>query len=590
MKIKKEIVDTLLHWFKEQYNFRYSPQEILLQETRKEFAGEITLVVFPFTKLTKLNPEQCGNLLGEFLKTQFKEIYSFNVVKGFLNLSLSHDYILKEFEDIRNSTLTPKPSNGNTIMVEYSSPNTNKPLHLGHVRNNLLGFSVSNILKHIGNKVIMANLINDRGIHICKSMIAWMEFGNNETPTSTSTKGDHFVGDYYVKFNNEFKKEVSDLIEGGETEEQAEKNAPILLKAQDLLRKWENNDEQTLATWKEMNSWVYDGFKDTYEKLGVSFDKFYYESQTYLLGKSIVEEGLSKGVFYKKDDNSVWVDLSDEGLDEKLLLRGDGTSVYITQDLGTAEQRFIEDQLDKLIYVVGNEQDYHFKVLALIFKKLGREWWNELYHLSYGMVELPTGKMKSREGTVVDADDLIAEMIESAKDKTLELGKTEGLKDEEKLELFRKIGLAALKFFILKVDPKKKMLFNPKESIDFQGFTGPFVLYTYARIQSILKRVEKLPQGFERNLEINNEEKELLLHLFKLEETLELAAKELSPAVVCQYVYDLAKIFNKFYHDHSILSIDNLEKKDFRILLAKTTSVYIAYCCNLLGIEVVEKM
>lgn len=590
MKIKKEIVDTLLQWFKEQYNYNYSPQEILLQETRKEFAGEITLVVFPFTKLTMLNPEQCGNLIGEYLKTQFKEIYSFNVVKGFLNLSLSHEYILKEFEDTRNTTLTPQPNNGNTIMVEYSSPNTNKPLHLGHVRNNLLGFSVSNILKHIGNKVIMANLINDRGIHICKSMIAWMEFGNNETPASTFTKGDHFVGDYYVKFNNEFKKEVSDLIDGGETEEQAEKNAPILLKAQELLRKWENNDEQTLAIWKEMNSWVYEGFKDTYEKLGVSFDKFYYESQTYLLGKSIVEEGLSKGVFYKKDDNSVWVDLSDEGLDEKLLLRGDGTSVYITQDLGTAEQRFIEDQLDKLIYVVGNEQDYHFKVLALIFKKLGREWWNELYHLSYGMVELPTGKMKSREGTVVDADDLIAEMIESSKDKTLELGKTEGLIDEEKLELFRKIGLAALKFFILKVDPKKKMLFNPEESIDFQGFTGPFVLYTYARIQSILKRVEKLPQGFERNLEINNEEKELLLHLFKIEETLELAAKELSPAVVCQYVYDLAKIFNKFYHDHSILSIDNLEVKDFRILLAKTTSVYIAYCCNLLGIEVVEKM
>jgi arginyl-tRNA synthetase len=575
------------------YQQSIQPADIQVQETRKEFAGDYTIVVFPLLKLSKKNPQQTAEELGNYLAENISDITSYEIVKGFLNLSLSDGFWMEFLRSLtfERADFWEQTNDVKNIMVEYSSPNTNKPLHLGHIRNNLLGYSVAEILKARGHKVLKANLVNDRGIHICKSMLAWMKFGNGETPESTGMKGDHLVGKYYVEFDKEYKKQIKELEAQGITKADAEKQAPIILEAQEMLRKWEANDPHTRHVWEMMNQWVYDGFAVTYKALGVDFDRYYYESQTYLLGKDIVNDGLANGAFYKRDDGSVWIDLRDEGLDEKLVLRSDGTSVYITQDMGTAQQRFDEYHLDKLIYTVGNEQDYHFKVLRLIFKKFGRAWYDSLYHLSYGMVELPEGKMKSREGTVVDADDLIEEMLSTSEQQTRELGKIEGLSEQEQSELFRKIGMAALKFFILKTDPKKTMLFDPKESIDFQGFTGPFVQYTYARVRSIMRKADANVSAFkETGHEIFPEEKEVLQLLYKKNEIIRNAEAELSPALLANYAYDLAKTYNKFYHERSVLSEPDENIRHFRLLLSHQTAETIKHCMNLLGIEMPEKM
>ncbi|HJP64007.1 MAG TPA: arginine--tRNA ligase [Mucilaginibacter sp.] len=584
------ITEAIVKAVKTLYQTDINPADINLQETRKEFEGQVTLVTFPFTKVSRKSPEQTGNEIGEFLKNEVAEISAFNVIKGFLNISLADTFWLNKFyteilvDDFANS----KP-NGKKVMVEYSSPNTNKPLHLGHVRNNLLGYSVAKILEAAGYEVIKANLVNDRGIHICKSMLAWQKFGKGETPESSGLKGDHLVGKYYVLFDKEYKRQIDELKAAGQTEEDAKKNAPIIKEAQQMLQKWEAGEADVISLWKTMNSWVYAGFGETYKRLGVEFDKFYYESNTYLLGKDIVEEGLAKGVLFKKEDGSVWVDLTADGLDQKLLLRSDGTSVYMTQDLGTAQLKYDDFGMDESIYVVGNEQDYHFKVLFLILEKLGKSWAKGLYHLSYGMVDLPSGKMKSREGTVVDADDLISEMETTAKEQTEALGKVEGFDETEKTELYHTIGMGALKYFLLKVDPKKRLLFDPNESVDFQGHTGPFIQYTHARIRSVLSRAGEL-SATESTAALFPEERELILVLNQFPEIIETAAKGHNPAAVANYVYEVAKAFNKFYHERSILQAEDELTKQFRLQLSSASAKVIKKGMGLLGIEVPERM
>jgi arginyl-tRNA synthetase len=566
-----------------------------LQSTRKEFEGDITVVTFPMLRVAKMNPAQLGEELGTYLVDNVEEINSFNVVKGFLNLVIADSYYLNFFNGIKDNTNYGfhQEKDDKAVMVEYSSPNTNKPLHLGHIRNNLLGFSVAEILKASGKKVYKTQIINDRGIHICKSMVAWKRFGNGETPESTGLKGDKLVGNYYVRFDQEYKKEIADLVAKGQPEEAAKKQAPILIEAQDMLIKWEAGNEETVALWKKMNAWVYEGFDITYKNLGVNFDKLYYESETYLLGKEFVAEGLKSGVFFKKDDGSVWCDLTEDGLDEKIVLRSDGTAVYMTQDIGTAIQR-IKDYPDVggMVYTVGNEQDYHFKVLFLILKKLGFEWAKNLYHLSYGMVDLPSGKMKSREGTVVDADDLITEMTTTAQEISQDLGKLETYTETEKQDIYKIIGLGALKYFILKVDPKKRILFDPKESVDFQGNTGSFVQYTYARIQAILRKVD-----FETHVSLraaqtslHSKEKELIKQLELFPGVIQQAAANHSPALVANYTYDLVKEFNSFYQNVSILGAENQNEKVFRVQLAQSVANTIKNAFGLLGIEVPERM
>ncbi|WP_404981128.1 arginine--tRNA ligase [Capnocytophaga granulosa] len=569
-------------------------ENIEIQLTRKEFEGDYTLVLFPLLKLIKAKPEQIGEVLGSYLTKHVAEVTAYNVVKGFLNLSIADSYFLSFFGEIaaqdRYGT-TPVTSESPAMIVEYSSPNTNKPLHLGHIRNNLLGFAMAKILEGTGKRVYKTQIINDRGIHICKSMVAWQRFGKGETPESTGMKGDKLVGKYYVLFDKAYKEEIAQLIAEGKSKEVAEREAPIFLEAQQMLRLWEQGDADTLALWKQMNQWVYDGFEVTYRNLGVSFDRNYYESETYLLGKDIVQRGLEQGVFYRKEDGSVWIDLTADGLDEKLVLRSDGTSVYITQDFGTAIKRIEEDfpKVEGMIYTVGNEQDYHFKVLFLILQKLGFAWAKNLYHLSYGMVELPNGKMKSREGTVVDADDLMEEMVQVAEELSQELGKLDGYDQQQKQQLYRVIGLGALKYYILKVDPKKKIAFNPQESIDFQGNTGPFIQYTYARIQSILRKAGELP-ALPTTGELHAKERELIKQLSLFASVVQQAADTYSPALIANYVYELVKEFNSFYQNVSILGEEDPIKRALRIHLSRKVGEVISTGFDLLGIEVPERM
>lgn len=559
-----------------------------IQENKTEFEGDFTIVTFPLVKQLKKNPESIGVELGESLTAQTDLLESFNVVKGFLNVKVKNQFFVDQFRTVNDQFSTVENKNS-AVMVEYSSPNTNKPLHLGHIRNNLLGFSVAQILKEAGYDVIRSQIINDRGIHICKSMLAWEKFGNGETPETTHTKGDKFVGNYYVEFDKNYKKEISELVANGTPEDQAKKDAPVMKEAQKMLLDWENGDEKVKNLWSEMNSWVYKGFGETYKRLGVDFDQVQYESNTYILGKDLIQEGLEKGVLFQKEDGSVWCDLTDEGLDQKLLLRSDGTSVYMTQDLGTAVERFKENNIQKLIYTVGNEQDYHFQVLFKILKKLGYAWADNLFHLSYGMVELPEGKMKSREGTVVDADDLMQEMYETAKFKSQELGKLENLSEEEKESSYETVGLGALKYFMLKVDPKKKMLFNPAESIEFNGNTGPFIQYTYARIQSLLSKANYECKEISE-VELNTFEKELIVLLANYKMVVEKAAEALSPALVANYVYDLVKSYNSFYQSNVILKLEDKNLKQFRLNLSDLTGKIIKKSLNLLGIGTVNRM
>lgn len=549
--------------------FQLKDIKLEVQENKTEFEGDFTIVTFPLVKQLKKNPENIGIELGEALTEQTEIFESFNVVKGFLNVKVKNELFVDNFRSVSNGFSTIEKKNA-TVMVEYSSPNTNKPLHLGHIRNNLLGFSVAQILKEAGYDVIKTQIINDRGIHICKSMLAWEKFGNGETPETTHTKGDKFVGNYYVEFDKNYKKEIAKLVEQGIGEEQAKKDAPVMKEAQKMLVDWESGDDKIRTLWAEMNSWVYKGFNETYKRLGVDFDQVQYESNTYILGKDLIQAGLDKGVLYQKEDGSVWCDLTDEGLDQKLLLRSDGTSVYMTQDLGTAVERFKQNDIQKLIYTVGNEQDYHFQVLFKILKKLGYEWADQLYHLSYGMVELPEGKMKSREGTVVDADDLMEEMYATAKSKAQELGKLETLSDEDKEVSYETVGLGALKYFMLKVDPKKKMLFNPAESIDFNGNTGPFIQYTYARIQSLLSKAD-YAQKETTDVVLNQFEKELIMQLANFKTVVAKSAETLSPALVANYVYDLVKSYNSFYQNNPILNQDDENMKQFRLNLSDLT-------------------
>ena len=564
------------------------------QATRKEFEGDITVVVFPMLRYKKGNPVQIGEDIGNYIVENVSEVAGYNVVKGFLNLVIKDTFYLNFFNSIYSDTTfgyTFPKKNEEAVLVEYSSPNTNKPLHLGHVRNNLLGYSVAEIIKASGKKVYKTQIINDRGIHICKSMLAWEKFGNGETPESTGLKGDKLVGNYYVKFDQEYKKEISQLVASGLSEENAKKQAPLILQAQEMLLKWEAGDKQVLALWKEMNHWVYRGFDVTYKNLGVDFDQLYYESNTYLLGKDSIDEGLKSGVFFQKEDGSTWCDLSDEGLDEKLVLRSDGTAVYITQDIGTAIQRSKDmPDVNGMVYTVGNEQDYHFKVLFLILKKLGYSWSKSLFHLSYGMVDLPSGKMKSREGTVVDADDLIVEMSTTAKEISDELGKLDGYTEQEKEALYKTIGLGALKYFILKVDPKKRILFDPKSSVDFQGNTGPFIQYTYARIQSIIRKADFDYSGPIDTIELHEKEKELIKQLELFPEVIQQAAANFSPAIIANYTYDLVKEFNSFYQNVSILGEKELDKKIIRVQLSEKVADTIKQAFLLLGIEVPERM
>jgi arginyl-tRNA synthetase len=596
MNIEHFLSTTISKVINELFELSSNTNDIILQKTKKEFEGDFTLVTFPYIKAAKATPEKTGELIGEQLIKSNPSITKFNVVKGFLNFSLSNDFWLNEFKDISktdNYGIKAAKSSGKQIMLEYSSPNTNKPLHLGHVRNNLLGYSVATIMKTQGHDVIKVNLVNDRGIHICKSMIAWKLFGNGETPQSSGLKGDHLVGKYYVIFDKEYKKEIQTLIDGGTTKEDAEKQAPIMLQTQEMLLKWEASDNDTIDLWKTMNGWVYDGFAVSYKKLGVDFDKMYYESNTYLLGKEVVLEGLAKNVFYKKENGSVAIDLTEDKLDEKIVLRSDGTSVYITQDMGTAIERFKEfPAISQMIYTVGNEQDYHFKVLFKILEKLGYSWAKECYHLSYGMVELPEGKMKSREGTVVDADDLMDGMVATAKETTEELGKVEGFTQEELETLYQTIGMGALKYFILKVDPKKKMLFDPKESIDFNGHTGPFIQYTHARIKSILRKFEGKANDIiiANDITLHDKEKELIKLQYDFPAILADASNTYNPAVVANYIYELTKLFNQFYNECPVLKEENNTIKEFRILLIDKTSEIIKNGMLCLGIDVPERM
>lgn len=565
-----------------------------LQATRKEFAGDVTVVIFPMLRIVKGNPVQIGEAIGAFLVKNVDEVVAFNVVKGFLNLVISNSHYISFFNTISNDDqygFVKPNAQDKAVMVEYSSPNTNKPLHLGHVRNNLLGYAVAEILKASGKKVNKTQIINDRGIHICKSMLAWQQFGKGETPESTGLKGDKLVGNYYVKFDQEYKKQISELIAKGVTEDEAKKEAPLMLEAQKMLRKWESGDKDVVELWKKMNAWVYAGFDLTYKALGVDFDSYYYESNTYLLGKDNIEEGLAKGIFFKKEDGSVWCDLSDEGLDEKLVLRSDGTSVYMTQDIGTAIQRVKDNpNVGGMIYTVGNEQDHHFKVLFIILKKLGYEWAANLHHLSYGMVDLPSGKMKSREGTVVDADELITDMTTTAAEISKDLGKLDGYSEEEKNKIYNTIGLGALKYFILKIDPKKRILFNPEESVDFQGNTGPFIQYTYARIQAIVRKAD-FDLKSKASIEVLHEKEVTLLKQLALyPEIIQNAAAELSPAIVGNYTYDLVKSYNSFFQNVSIFGADSENEKIFRVQLSNKVGEVIKSAFALLGINVPERM
>jgi len=574
--------------------FDVTVDKIEFQTTRKEFEGDITMVIFPLLKVIKSNPVELGNKIGNYLVENLSEVSRFNVVSGFLNIVIADSYYLNFFNEIKDNQkfgyVTPNPDD-KAIMVEYSSPNTNKPLHLGHVRNNLLGYSVAEIIKASGKKVYKTQIINDRGIHICKSMLAWEKFGNGETPESSNLKGDKLVGKYYVEFDKAYKGEINQLIETGKTEEEAKKQAPIIIEAQEMLKKWEAGNEEVISLWKMMNQWVYDGFATTYTNLGVNFDKYYYESNTYLLGKDVVQIGLDSGVFEKDPDGSVWIDLTDEGLDRKIVLRSDGTAVYMTQDIGTAIQR-VKDMPDVggMVYTVGNEQDYHFKVLFLILKKLGFDWASSLYHLSYGMVDLPSGKMKSREGTVVDADDLMQDMTDTAQQISEDLGKLDSYSAEEKAKLYKTIGLGALKYYILKVDPKKRILFNPEESVDFAGNTGPFIQYTYARIQSIIRKADFDFSAATNTQELHEKEKELVKQIELFPEVIQNAAQNHSPALIANYTYDLVKEYNSFYQSVHILGEVDLTKKIFRVQLSQKVAEVIKSAFTLLGIEVPERM
>jgi arginyl-tRNA synthetase len=571
-------------------------EQLNLAPTKKEFEGSYTFVVFPFLKQSQLSPEATATQLGNYLKTEVAAVKDFNVVKGFLNLVVAQEEWITLFKQVYSSpSFGQLPSNGQKVMVEYSSPNTNKPLHLGHLRNNFLGYSVAELLKASGYEVVKANLVNDRGIHICKSMVAYQHFGNGETPDSSGIKGDHLAGKYYVLFDSHYKAQQKGLMEGGQSEEDAKKNAPLLLEAQEMLRKWEDQDPEVIELWSKMNGWVYAGFDGTYKRMGVDFDVTYYESNTYLLGKDIVEEGLSKGVFFKKENGSVWVDLTDEGLDEKLVLRGDGTSVYITQDMGTADLKYQDHMINKSVYVVGNEQDYHFDVLFKIMRKLGRSYGPGLYHLSYGMVDLPTGKMKSREGTVVDADELMEEMVATAAHHTKELGKIEGFTEAQAIELYEMLGMGALKYFLLKVDPKKRMLFNPQESIEFQGNTGPFIQYSHARIAAILRKAEQIgvdlsADSFANLRELAETESALIQLLNDFEKKIKMAAEEYSPAILAQYLFDLAKEYNRFYAELPIFHEKDLQLQSFRVALSLQTAKTIKRGMSLIGIQVPERM
>ncbi len=592
MNIQNTLESAIKKGIKSIYNV--DVPKIEFQDTRKDFEGDITMVVFSLLKYIKGNPFEIATKLGEYLQENTDQVTHYNVVKGFLNIVISNDYYFNSFNDIlniKNFGFKNVAKNEKAVMVEYSSPNTNKPLHLGHIRNNLLGYSVSEIIAASGKKVYKTQIINDRGIHICKSMLAWEKFGNGETPESTGLKGDKLVGNYYVKFDQEYKKEIEQLVADGKDIGEAKKNAPILLEAKEMLLKWEAGDKQVVALWKKMNHWVYNGFDISYKDLGVDFDINYYESNTYLLGKDVVADGLKKGVFYKKEDGSVWIDLTDEGLDEKIVLRADGTAVYITQDIGTAIQR-IKDYPDigGMVYTVGNEQDYHFKVLFLILKKLGFSWFENLHHLSYGMVDLPEGKMKSREGTVVDADDLMVEMTNTAREISQELGKLEAYTTPEKEKLYKTIGLGALKYYILKVDPKKRILFNPKESIDFNGNTGPFIQYTYARIQSILRKADFDYTNTISDIEIHPKEKALIKQIQNFPLVIQQAAQNLSPALIANYTYDLVKDYNSFYQSVPILGSENKNEKIFRTQISKKVGDTIKLAFSLLGIDVPERM
>lgn len=580
----------------ELYSLEVEFHQIQIQKTRKEFEGDLTVVVFPFVKVARKSPEDTGKEIGAYLQTNNDLIVKFNVIKGFLNLTISQKYWIKVLNKISQLENFGTNHDGNSaiMMVEYSSPNTNKPLHLGHIRNNLLGFSIAEIQKANGWKVVKTNIVNDRGIHICKSMLAWKLFGNGETPETSGLKGDHLVGKYYVKFDKAYKVEVEALMAKGMSEEEAKKSAPLIQQAQQMLVAWENHDPEVYELWEKMNAWVYDGFDVTYKQLGVDFDKIYYESQTYLDGKSKVEEGLSKGIFYQREDGSVWADLTEDGLDEKLLLRADGTSVYMTQDIGTAALRYADYDISKMVYVVGNEQNYHFQVLAVLLDKLGFKWGKDLLHFSYGMVELPEGKMKSREGTVVDADDLIAEMIDTAREIARELGKLDLSSEEEIENIARMVGMGALKYFILKVDPKKNMTFNPKESIDFNGNTGPFIQYTHARIKSVLRKAEE--QGIAYNINVNEnvpiseKETNLIQLLASYPTIVREAGDQFSPAVIANFTYELVKEYNQFYHDYSILREENLDLRGLRLVLSATVADVIKNSMALLGIDVPERM
>lgn len=587
------LVKPILAAVKELFGADLPENQVNFQTTRKEFEGDITLVVFPMVRFAKKSPEQTAEVVGNYLVENIEFVEKFNVVKGFLNMVISESYWLDTYakafqaDDFGRVEATEKDPQ---IVVEYSSPNTNKPLHLGHVRNNLLGYSVAEIIKASGKRVKKVQIINDRGIHICKSMLAWKLFGEGETPESTGIKGDHLVGKYYVRFDQEYKKEIAALLSEGKTEDEAKKEAPLLVEAQNMLRLWEAKDEEVIALWEMMNQWVYDGFDSTYTRMGVDFDKHYYESDTYLLGKKYIDSGLEKGIFYKKEDGSVWVDLTDEKLDHKLLLRGDGTSVYMTQDIGTAIQRYLDFYFNKMVYTVGNEQDYHFNVLFKILNRLGYSWAKDCHHLSYGMVDLPSGKMKSREGTVVDADDLMQEMVSTAKTISEDLGKLEGFTEDELASIYELIGMGALKYFILKVDPKKRMLFDPTESIDFNGHTGPFIQYTHARICSLKRRAEDLKMATSPESALHPKEKELLKVLLRYPEVIQEAAADYSPAVIANYTYDLVKEYNQFYQQVPIFGVDSEQDKAFRIGLSGLVGNTIASAMKLLGITVPERM
>ena len=574
------------------YGMDATEKMLQLQKTRSEFEGNLTLVVFPFVKAARKSPEQTAQEIGEYLVANCTAISKFNVVKGFLNLSIGEGAWLSLLQAMdQDDRFGMKAANEDSplVMIEYSSPNTNKPLHLGHVRNNLLGWSLAQIMEANGNKVVKTNIVNDRGIHICKSMLAWLKYGNGETPESSGKKGDHLIGDYYVAFDKHYRKEIKELVAQGMDEEKAKQEAPLIKEAHEMLVKWEQNDPEVRALWEKMNNWVYAGFDETYKKMGVSFDKIYYESQTYLKGKAKVEEGLAKGLFERHEDNSVWADLTNEGLDQKLLLRSDGTSVYMTQDIGTAEMRFKDYPIDKMIYVVGNEQNYHFQVLSILLDRLGFKWGKELVHFSYGMVELPNGKMKSREGTVVDADDLMELMVEDAYKTSMELGKFDDMTEEERREIARVVGMGALKYFILKVDARKNMLFNPEESIDFNGNTGPFIQYTYARIRSILRKAPSI-SSFSSSSSLSEKEIELIQKMSEFGAAVEQAGKDYSPSGIANYCYELTKVFNQFYHDFSILNEPDEQKKAVRLMIAKNVAKIIKNGMGLLGIEVPERM